>query len=217
MQCRKLSRMLAALAVWSTTCCLHSLQKYHCSLLWLAMLPGWETRLSEGWNRSLAASVKGCAGALQTKDEDHVAKHETAEECADIFKRLLKKAQKAQEGHPMWCDRDLYITHDNASFYTAAVLPEGEGEVYHLIQMPPNSPDCHKIIEHPIHPIKARFRHAFTQLKGRVAHTRSMELLVECLKESVNIESIQKDILTLNDTFHSIIRNGGDWADKGLR
>lgn len=65
-----------------------------------------------------------------------MAKHETA----DIFKKLLKKVQKEQEGHPLWCDAELYITHHHAMFSTAAQLPEGEGEVYHLIRMPANAP-----------------------------------------------------------------------------
>lgn len=208
---------MAASAVSSTTCLRQSLQKYHCSLLWLAMLPGCRTLLSVGWNSSLAGSVNGCDGALQTKDKDHVAVHETAQECQDIFRRLLGKALRLKEAHPIWCDHDLYLTHDNATFFTAAELPPGEGEVYKVIQMPAHSPDCHKIIEHCFHPIKSSFRHAFTQLRGKVGHARAMRLLEQCVEDSVKRSSIERDINTLNATFRSIIKNRGDWADRGLR
>ena len=66
-------------------------------------------------------------------------------------------------------------------------------------------------------PDQGALQAGLAQLKGKVAHARSMELLVECVKESVKIGSIQQDILSLNDTFRSVIKNGGDWADKGLR
>ena len=49
-----------------------------------------------------------------------------------------------------------------------------------------------------------------TNLKGKVSHARSMELLVECVKESVQVESLQKNTLGLNDTFRTSIKNGGD-------
>lgn len=151
------------------------------------------------------------------KDGKKVAKHETAEECSGILKKIIEKAQRLKEKHPQWCDEKLYLSHDNASFFTAAEMPDGLGEVYHLIEEPSSSPDCHKIVEHPIHPIKAAFRKRFTQLTGKVAHERAMQLLEECAKDCVNAQSIQNDISTLNATFRSIVTNGGDWADEGLR
>ena len=154
---------------------------------------------------------------LQVKDGDHEAVHETAEECADIVKKLLRAAQRMKEAHPLWRDQDLYISHDNACFFTTAELPAGAGEVYKIINLPPQSPDCHKVVEHPIHPIKALFRKSFTQLTCKVSHRRAMSLLEDCVREKVNKESIMDDCLTLNDTLRSIERNGGDWADPPLR
>lgn len=151
------------------------------------------------------------------KDGETLAKHETAEECSGILKKIIKKAQLLKDNHPEWCDKELYLSHDNASFFTAAEMPDGHGEVYHLIEEPSSSPDCHKIVEHPIHPIKAAFRNQFTQLSGKVAHERAMQLLETCADDCVDAQSIKDDISTLNATFRSIIRNGGDWADEGLR
>ena len=154
---------------------------------------------------------------LQVKSGDHEAKHETAEECTDMFKKILRAAQRKKEGHPIWCNQELYLSHDNATFFKYAKKPSGEGEVYTIIRPPPNSPDCHKVAEHPIHAIKALFRKTFTQLVGKVSHRRAMDMLVECVKEAVDAESISDDCLTMNETLRSIKKNGGDWADPGLR
>lgn len=170
------------------------------------MLSGWAAPLRVGWNRLLANSLNLWAGALQTKDGSRIAAYETAEECGDIFKDLLRKAQSRQRSHPIWQNEEmLYFTHDNATFFTAAELPEGEGEVYTIIRQPPCSHDCHKVIEHPIHPIKRAFRKRFTQKLGVVAHSKAMDLLEECIQDCVKAESILEDCLTLNDTRRSII------------
>lgn len=154
---------------------------------------------------------------LQTKDGDHVARDEPAQECSEIFKKLLDRARSMREKHPIWADQDLDLSHDRATFFTAAEKPEGEGEVYHLIEQPPKSPDFHKVVEHPIRPIKAHFREAFTQLSGKLWQQRAMRLLEECVEESVKQFSIEKDVISLRRTLQSIISNGCDRADTGLR
>jgi hypothetical protein len=78
----------------------------------------------------------------------------------------VRKAQKAKEGHRIWCDQELIISHDNATFFTGAELPAGEGEVFHVLRVPSKPPDIHQIVAHPIHPVKAMFRKRFTQVKG---------------------------------------------------
>lgn len=76
-------------------------------------------------------------------------------------------------------------------------------------QLPSKSPDCHKVVEHPIHPIKARFRDHFTQLAGKVSHTRAMELLQECVKENFVHCNMIKDIASMKSTLESIINKWG--------
>lgn len=110
------------------------------------------------------------------------------------------------------------MSHDNAKFFTSAVLPdEGFGELWRVQQMPAKSPDLHKLVEHPIHPIKALFRKRYTQLAGKVSLKRAMDLLEECVEEAVKKRSIEKDVLTMRDTLQSVIDNGGDWADTPFR
>ena len=155
---------------------------------------------------------------LQTKDNSgKVATHETAEECGEIFKKILRAARKAQFRHPVWCDEELYISHDQATFFTRAEMPEGEGEVYHLITMPPGSPDLHKVVEHAIGYVKPRFRKEFTQLLGKVGHHRAMELMEDVLREAITQDSIQKDAESMVDTIKSVLKNKGDWADTPFR
>ena len=149
-----------------------------------------------------------------------MAKHETAEECGKIFELLLAKAKRAKERHPLWrnVEDPIIFSHDNATFFTAAVLPdEGLGEVWRVLKMPAKSPDLHKLVEHPIHPIKSLIRKRYTQLTGKVSHTRAMALLEECVDEAVKASSIEKDVLTMHDTLQSVIKNGGDWAATPFR
>lgn len=154
---------------------------------------------------------------LQTRKEGRVAKHETAEECSLILKKVLKKALQLKEQHGVWAERDLYISHDKASYFTACKKPDGEGEVYQLVTMPTHSPDLHQLVEHSIAPIKRHFKKIYSELAGKVGHGRAMSLLEKCIKESVNATSLQKNTLTFNQTLHSVLKNGGDWANSGLR
>lgn len=167
----------------------------------------------------MAVSLQGLAGApLQVKDKNGAAVHETAAECYLITKKMLEAAMRKKERHPEWRDQELYISHDNATFFTGIHdWPFNLGEGYRILNQPPASPDCHKVVEHPIHSIKTRFRHAFTQLVGRVSQLTAMDLLIECVKEAVDAISIKKDCDTLPATLASILRNQGGWADRGLR
>jgi hypothetical protein len=131
---------------------------------------------------------------------------------------MLEVAMRKKENRTEWCDLELVISHDNATFFTAIPeLPFNTGENYQVMQQPPTSPDCHKVVEHPINSIKSMFRHAFTQLVGRVSQREAMELLVECMEEAVNAESIRADCDTLPATLMSILENEGGWADREFR
>lgn len=95
--------------------------------------------------------------------------------------------------------------------------PDGEGELYSVILNPPKSPDCAKVIEHPIHAIKSHFRKEFTQMVGKVSAVAAMELLEGCIEACVDVGSIRDDIRTLPATLKQIFARQGDWADTLLR
>lgn len=157
---------------------------------------------------------------LQVKDGSHVARHETAQECSKIFKKLLDKTKAAKEKHALWSQVEdpIIFSHDNATFFTAAELPdEGLGEVWRVVNVPSKSPDLHKIVEHPIHPIKSLFKKKFTQLVGNVSSQSAMNLLDECVVEAVKARSIAADVETMPSTLSSVIANAGDWADTPFR
>lgn len=155
---------------------------------------------------------------LQVTAAGEAAKHESAKECKAILKKVLRRAQALKDKHPVWCDQQLIISHDDAPFFTGiGDMPGNPGEEYIVIEQPPASPDCHKVIEHPIHSIKSRFRKAFTQLLGRVTHAKARQLLIDVIKEAVSQESVMKDAGSLPATLESIGNNGGGWADTGLR
>ena len=133
----------------------------------------------------------------------------------------MRAAKAKKDSHPIWklrVNRPIIFSHDNASFFTAARLPEeGLGEVWRIEELPSKSPDLHKIVEHPIHAIKATFRREFTQLSVRLSSRRAATLLEECIQESVTQERIFSDMLTYKQTLLSVIRNGGDWAEPPYR
>jgi len=150
---------------------------------------------------------------LQVKTGDHLSAHETAEECRGITDKLIRRAQALKDQHPIWCDQELYIYHDRASFFMAIEdMPEGYGETYKVIVNPPKSPDCAKIIEHPIHAIKRMFAKEFTQMVGKVGAHRAMQLLEECVEAAVTIKGIRDDVLTLPATLKEVFARKGNWA-----
>jgi hypothetical protein len=73
---------------------------------------------------------------------------------------VQEAAEESPEGTGRAPNAELFITHHHAMSSTAAQLPEGEGEMYHLIRVPANAPKSHTIVEHPIYQIKARCRQA---------------------------------------------------------
>lgn len=68
-------------------------------------------------------------------------------------------------------------------FSTAAELPAGEGEVFHVLRAPAKSLDFHQIVEHPIHPIKAMFQKQFTPSEKASVARAGMNLLEDCIKD----------------------------------
>lgn len=152
--------------------------------------------------------------ALQTKDGKGVAKGETAEEFQDVMREIAKNVKALQADHPSWRASGAIYSFDNAVCHTRADLSFLEGD---LLGIPPRSPDIHKVIEHPFHPVKAAFHHAFGRRRNVKSLKQAMNLLQQIVYEVVTPESISKDCSTIPATLASIIKNGGGWADPGLR
>ena len=154
------------------------------------------------------------SSCLQTKDGKGVAKGETAEEFQDIVTEVVRRTHQLQVAFPTWHAAGALYSWDNACCHKAAHLPFVEGA---RLEVPPRSPDIHKVVEHVFHPVKAGFRQAFGRKQKVTSVKKAMKLLEQVVEECVDAESIRRDCSTIQATLQSIIKNGGDWADVGLR
>lgn len=85
-----------------------------------------------------------------------------------------------------------------------------------LNTIPANSPDIHKVVEHPLAPFKKSWYEEFTLDRSLTTAESCMAKASEILRRTTPA-SIKKDMETLPATFASIIKNKGDWADRHLR
>lgn len=158
------------------------------------------------------AQSKAILGALQAKSGG-VARGETAQEFEDHMALVAQNAQALCPIFPPWRALGWKVSFDNASWHTHAHLP-AEVQVLHI---PTRSPDIHKVIEHPFGPIKRAFKSWYSQRRHVKTASQAMRLLRDVVTEVVKPDSVRNDCNTIRATLQSIIRNGGDWADPGLR
>lgn len=151
-------------------------------------------------------------GALQTKSGT-VARAETAEEFEDHMEKVVQNANALCQAFPKWRALGWKVSFDNASWHTHAHLPSS----VRVLSIPARSPDIHRVIEHPFHPIKQAFKSWYSQRRHVRTASAAMRLLQDVVSEVVKAESVRNDCNALKATLQSIIRNGGDWADPGLR
>lgn len=151
---------------------------------------------------------------LQTKNGRGVARGETAEEFEDTLEMVVRNVQALQQQHPQWLHDGTVYSWDNAAWHTRAHPPFSSAE---RLSIPPRSPDIHRVAEHPFHAVKSAFRSAFGRRRRIKSVKQAMRLLEQIVDEVVTPESIAADCAGIQATLASIIRNGGDWADPGLR
>lgn len=149
---------------------------------------------------------------MQTK-EGKEAVTLTATEFSDVMGKLATDAEAACRadpsafpmGHPIY-------SLDNAK-------PHKEWQqsqpAERLNVIPANSPDIHKVVEHPLKPFKERWYLEFTLDRTLTTAEDCMARASEILRRTTPT-SIRKDMETLPATFESIIKNKGDWADRDL-
>lgn len=84
-----------------------------------------------------------------------------------------------------------------------------------LNAIPANSPDIHKIVEHPLNPFNTRWYARFTADLSCKSCESGMHLAAQILREH-KATSIEDDLQTLPDTLQAIIERRGDWAPATL-
>ncbi len=127
---------------------------------------------------------------------------------------LVSNVRALQQEHQRWLHDGARYSWDNAAFHTRAHLHFSSEE---RLVIPPRSPDIHRVAEHPFHAVKSTFKKAFGRHRKVKSVKQAMRLLEDIVHEVVTPESIAADCAAIRATLASIIKNGGDWADPGLR
>lgn len=92
---------------------------------------------------------------------------------------------------------------------------QNEQDPQRLNTIPPNSPDIHKVVEHPLNGFNKRWYARFSADRRCNTMRSAMQLASETL-HAHTAASIEADMRTLPDTFAAIIDRKGDWAPAGL-
>jgi hypothetical protein len=154
---------------------------------------------------------------LQTR-KGQPAKRQTSDEFKDRVQDIKEASEKSKEEHPQYFSKGgPYYSWDNASFHTSMNLEEVGTCTSDMWELPPNSPDMHKVIEHVVGRVKMALRNA---LCDNAKLTTVNKLKHECKRVffEITAESVQKDIDSLPNTYkhiHTKQKQGGregDWA-----
>lgn len=110
-----------------------------------------------------------------------------------------------------------YYSWDNASFHTSMKLEDVGLTIGDLWDLPPNSPDMHKVIEHVVGRVKRELRNALCD-NANLATVNDLKTECKRVFFGITAESVQKDIDSLPSTYkhiHAKETQGGregDWS-----
>jgi hypothetical protein len=152
---------------------------------------------------------------LQTKGGTEAAGL-TAQEADARFNAARDAARAAYKEHPESFGCKLRFSWDGASAHKAAEkdLPLLPGQ---LLKPPAHSPDLQRAIEIPHNLIHQEFAKRLAD-DGRVNTVKAaLELLLRVVPDVITKKKVRKLVEGLPDTYRSIIKNKGDWADKRHR
>lgn len=137
----------------------------------------------------------------------------TAAESEALLAAMLREVEDRRASDPSAFPLGyVIVSADNASQHKR-FLRTRSSKLLNVI--PANSPDIHKVVEHPLNPFNRAWYKEFTADRRITTCESAMALAAEILHRT-KPESIYKDILSMPDTFRSIIKNRGDWADPDL-
>jgi hypothetical protein len=169
---------------------------------------------------------------LQTIKTKKIAKSTTKEEFTDIMKKLVEVAREQLAK----VDPNLkpLFSFDNNKIQKYAPLDKMGITPEEKLELPPYSPDMHKVIEHVFAILKGQvqaemLRNNPASLKSAAAH----KIVEVYFKGGISKHSIQADVKSLPVTWHIISTaegvtaegpdgkmyrgTGGDWADTRHR
>ena len=114
-------------------------------------------------------------------------------------------------------DRGPIYSFDNAPIHQGADLKGLEIAGAKRAKLPPSSPDMHKCIEHVFGTITRAMAHSLSKDANLTTAAQYKDEVVRLFNTLITPESVQKDVASLQDTYHAIMAAGGDWPDKCFR
>lgn len=152
---------------------------------------------------------------LQTKGGTEAAGL-TAQEADARFNAARDAARAAYKEHPESFGCKLRFSWDGASAHKAAEqdLPLLTGQ---LVKPPAHSPDLQRVIEIAHSWIHEEFEKRLAA-DGRVKTVdAALDLLERVAPDVVTTKKLRKLVEGMRETYKSVIKNKGDWADKRHR
>lgn len=159
---------------------------------------------------------------LQVKSGARYAKGPSSAEFRDIMDAFVLEAEHVMaracefNQHKVDKMRPVYSL-DNWTGHFQALNDLGfvEGDAQRA-PVPARSHDIQKPVEHIFNTTAYQFGHKLWMCNKDDDVDYYMEVLEDILFE-IPVGDIQRDILSLNATYHNILERGGDWADKKNR
>jgi hypothetical protein len=169
---------------------------------------------------------------LQTIKGNKIAKSTTREEFTDIMKKLVVAAREKLAN----IDPKLkpIFSYDNNKIQKGASLAEMGITPEEKLELPPYSPDMHKVIEHVFAILKGQLQEEMLKNNpARMDPAVAQKMVRVYFKHNISKKSIRADVDSLPVTWHIISTldgvfaegpdgrmywgTGGDWADTSHR
>jgi hypothetical protein len=152
------------------------------------------------------------------------AKKMTRDEFVDAVKQAKDASEACVAEFPEFYSKGgPYYSWDNASWHQALNLEDVGLKESDKWQLPPNSPDMHKVIEHVVGRVKQQLRHKLCDNANINSSKEVQAAFIDVFYKQISTESIRKDIESLPSTYkhiHGKKNQGGsegDWAQARYR
>lgn len=136
------------------------------------------------------------------------------------MKKIQRRAEKTNREHGL---QDPKYSFDNAAIHDMGQLEDLAITWEDRVELPPRSPDMHKVIEHVFGTLEIAMQEALHDDPGLTRGHQYAALLRDLFKSRITPQSVQKDIKSLYPLYRLLHRSkkyggvGGDWPPARFR
>lgn len=155
---------------------------------------------------------------MQTK-KGTIARGPTSEEFLHVMEYFREEAFKVAKRHPHIFTQGCppLFSFDNPPIHNKAPLASIGMQQAERVDLPPCSPDMHKVIEHVFGSLTGGMNASLARdpaLRSTPMYKAELERLFHAM---ITPEGVGRDVESLPDTYQGILDVGGGWPDKTLR